>query len=84
MKIHVPLLFPDEVTLPGGASYKLVATVNHNGETADAGHYTCLVVDQNTGSCFLVDDTSVSPSLITDEDISQQVYLLFYSKCKLF
>ena len=84
MKIHEPLLFPDEVTLPSGASYKLVATVNHNGETADAGHYTCLVIDQNNGSCFLVDDTSVTPSLTTDEDISQQVYLLFYTKCKFF
>ena len=83
MKIHKPLLFPNEVTLPSGASYKLVATVNHIGETADAGHYTCLVVDQNNCSCFLVDDTSVIPSLTTDEDISQQVYLLFYTKCKL-
>ena len=84
MKIHEPLLFPQEVTLPSGTSFKLVATVNHSGETADAGHYTCLVVDQHTGSCFLVDDTSVSPSVITDEDISRQVYLLFYTKCKLF
>jgi ubiquitin C-terminal hydrolase len=84
IKIHESLLFPNEVTLPSGSSFKLVATVNHSGESADTGHYTCLVVNQNSGSCFLVDDTSVFPSETTDEDISQQVYLLFYTKCKLF
>ena len=84
IQIHESLLFPNEITLPSGSSFKLVATVNHSGESADTGHYTCLVVNQNSGSCFLVDDTSVFPSETTDEDISQQVYLLFYTKCKLF
>jgi uncharacterized UBP type Zn finger protein len=84
VKIHEPLLFPNDITLPSGSSFKLVATVNHSGESADVGHYTCLVVNQTTGNCFLVDDTSVSPSETTDEEISQQVYLLFYKKCKLF
>ena len=79
-KIHEQLFFPMEINLPSGSDFKLEATVNHIGETADAGHYTCLVVDQTNSRCYLVDDSSVSPISAMDEEISKQVYLLFYSK----
>ena len=80
IKINEQLIFPMEITLPSGSNYKLAATVNHIGETADSGHYTCLVVDQTNSRCFLVDDSSASTASAMDEEISKQVYLLFYIK----
>ena len=80
IKIHEPLIFPNDIQLPSGSSYKMVATINHNGELADSGHYTCLLMDKATGTYSLIDDTSVSPSVTIDEDLSQQVYLLIYAK----
>ena len=58
----------------------MVATINHNGELADSGHYTCLLMDKDTGTYTLIDDTSVFSSFTIDEELSQQVYLLIYAK----
>ena len=69
-----------EINLPSGSIFKLEATINHIGETADVGHYTSLVVDKNNSSCILVDDSSVLPTSAMDEEVTRQVYLLFYSK----
>ena len=80
VKIHEPLIFQNHIQLPSGTTYKIVATINHAGESANVGHYTCLVKDPDTASYFLVDDNSVSPSLSIDDEISQQVYLLVYTK----
>ena len=80
VKIHEPLIFPTEINLPSGSSYKIVATINHHGESANVGHYTSLVLDQMNDSFFLVDDSSVFPSVTIDEETLQQVYILVYVK----
>ena len=78
VKIHEPLIFPTEIRLPSGTSYKIVATINHQGESANVGHYTSLVMNQMTGGFILVDDSSVFPSITINEETLQQVYILVY------
>ena len=80
VKINEPLIFQNNIQLPSGTTYKMIATINHIGETANAGHYTCLVKDPDAANYFLVDDGSVFPSVAIGEEISEQVYLLVYSK----
>jgi ubiquitin C-terminal hydrolase len=80
VKIHEPLIFPTDIQLPSRSSYRIIATVNHNGELADSGHYTCLLMDKTTGTYTLIDDSSVIPSVTINEELSQQVYLLIYAK----
>jgi uncharacterized UBP type Zn finger protein len=80
VKINEQLIFQNNIQLPSGTTYKLIATINHIGETANVGHYTCLVKDPDAVSYFLVDDNSVYPSVAIGEEISEQVYLLVYAK----
>ena len=80
VKIHEPLIFPTEIQLPSGSSYKILSTINHIGELADSGHYTCLLMDKATGTYSLINDSSVIPSVTITEELSQQVYLLVYDK----
>ena len=80
IKIHKPIIFPADLQLPSGSKYKIVSTINHIGESADAGHYTCLLMDKELESYCLVDDSSVFPSVTVDEELSKQVYILVYAK----
>ena len=80
VKINEPLIFQNNIQLPSGTTYKMIATINHIGETANIGHYTCLVKDPDAANYFLVDDGSVFPSVAIGEEISEQVYLLVYAK----
>ena len=80
IKIHEPLIFPTIFQMPGGSSYKIVATINHIGETANSGHYTSLIFDPDKNSFILVDDDRITPSVGIDEEICQQVYMLVYTK----
>ena len=80
IKLQEPLIFPPVIQLPSGCSYRLVATVNHLGETTNSGHYISLLYDHDTDKFSLLDDSSVIHSVEMNEDISQQVYLLVYAK----
>ena len=73
-------MFPPVIQLPSGTSYRLVATVNHIGESANSGHYISLVYDQKTDKFTLIDDTSVIYSVKINDDISRQVYIIVYTK----
>ena len=80
IKIHRPIIFPTELQLPSGSKYKIVSTINHIGDSAEAGHYTCLLMDKDLGSYCLIDDGSVYTSVTVDKELNEQVYILVYAK----
>ena len=80
VKLNEEIIFPTVIQLPSGSSYRLQATINHHGETANSGHYTCLIFDSDANKVTLVDDTRIFPSAEISEEISQQVYILAYTK----
>jgi uncharacterized UBP type Zn finger protein len=70
VKIHEPLIFPTDIQLPSGSSYRIIDTINHSGELADSGHYTCLLMDKATDTYSLIDDSSAIPSVTINEELS--------------
>ena len=70
IKLHESLIFPPVIYLPSGCSYRLVATVNHLGETTNSGHYIALLYGHDTDRFTLVDDSSVIHSVEMNEVIS--------------
>lgn len=76
-KMNVPL----SINLPGGPSYKLVGTINHYGDSANHGHYTCMLFHRNSGQFVLCDDEQITFKINSiDEKHSQDVYLVAYQQ----
>ncbi|KAJ3273510.1 hypothetical protein HDV01_004430 [Terramyces sp. JEL0728] len=84
--IDIPpiLKLPKEIMSPTNRStippYKLFAIVNHHGNFAQGGHYTCDILRQNK-SWYRFDDTNVTDieeEAVVGQQSDRQPYMLFY------
>ena len=81
IKRHDEISIPLNINLPNGPEYKLVGTINHYGESADSGHYTCMLYHSNSGKFVLCDDNQITYNIKSiDEKISHNVYLIVYEQ----
>jgi hypothetical protein len=75
--------FPAELTLRLGAApflYSLSAVIVHSGDTFVHGHYYVLVKNAATGEWRKMNDRIVSPPLTLMQVLSEQPYILLYTR----
>ena len=78
IKIQNPVICEKTLALPSGTIYTLNSTINHIGETTDAGHYY-VVLHENEKKVML-DDANVIHDIVLNEEMALLPYILTYSK----
>ena len=58
-----------KMTLPSGSTYKILAIVNHIGNSLDEGHYNLLIFDEKNYSFVLMVDSDIT----TDVEITPKM-----------